>query len=627
MKFKNSDGKELSTHDYFLWGMVFLAGLFLVLFRITHEGVWYDESYTIAAVQNSFSDMFGMIGRDSHPPLYFLMLKSFITLFGESIFVFRLFSALAIILMGVMGFTHIRRLVSNRAGLIYSILVFITPVSIFQAQETRMYSWCGAMVMVALVFLFDAIKNESLKNWIIGSVCAYAAAMIHYYGLIAVTILYGLLFLRALIQQREHIVRILVTCVTLLVCYTPVFFMLAYQTSRISKGFWIKPMPFTQTLTLFSYFYGFKFGMPFTVFMLLGSTVALGSIVVGIVSFILKKRVEDQFALISITMFFLTIIAGFVLSLLFRPILTGRYLTAVLGPFLFAVAYGINSMKNRYVISIALLIYATVTLPVLYGIYSYNFNGPMDKVHYQIKDEVKSDDIFIHGSEHTFGTFYHYFPNNHHYLYISSDQHAYSNYEVFSKHGDYGDNYEEYLDKARGRVWLVNRTGDPMRLPPVELKSHPHMKSEGKVSSFRMPKSWFEVELSSFQYVSEKDASDEVEFGDLKITITGVKGGGKIYWGFYNSDPIGRDNTISRGMGSVEDGTVTLNFTGLEYARYAIFCWEDSDGNINWDEKKEGVAIFGSATSGSGFSMTFAENGFDFDEDHQEFQIEMVYPK
>src|SRR5690554_1705908 len=98
--FKNTSiNAPLSKRQYVIWAALFLLGIFLTIFRSTHEAVWYDESYTIAAIGNSFGDMVKMIGRDSHPPLYFLGLKLFTVCFGNSLFILRLFSALGIIFM------------------------------------------------------------------------------------------------------------------------------------------------------------------------------------------------------------------------------------------------------------------------------------------------------------------------------------------------------------------------------------------------------------------------------------------------------------------------------------------------------------------------------------------------
>ncbi len=626
MKFRDFDNRHLTTRELSIWAILLAAGLFMLIFGITHEGIWYDESYSIAAVDNTFFDLVGMIGRDSHPPLYFVMLKIFVTIFGKSILTLRLFSALSIFSMGVLGFTHIRKLISNRVGLIYSAMIFLTPVSVFQAQETRMYALCGAFVMIAMILLFYAINQNSFKTWIAGSIAAYAAALTHYYGLIAVTILYALLLGYFIICNCDLVKRLVITCILLVVFYSPVFYMLVYQTSRISKGFWIDPISLSRALSLFTYYFGYKFEMPFTVFTTIASILAVVFLCLTIVSFYKNRKQTDYFAVISIILFFLTILAGLVLSAAFRPILISRYITAVFGPFLFAMAYGINSLKKPELIASSVILYIIATSPVLYGIYSNNFNGPMNIVYDSIKGEVNKDDIFIHGSEHTFGTFYVYFPDNKHFLYIPEDHNPYSNYEVFELNGDYGVDFNKYLDMAKTRVWLTNRPGDPTNLSAVEILKHPHMKSECDVSRFNTKMGWYEVELSSFRYTHKKDPSDSPSYGDLQITITGIRGNDPVYWGFFNSEPLDSGNVMTKGRSSVADGKATIYISGLKFGRYAIFGWQDLNEDIRWNSESEGNIIFGKSPKKFGDPLSLEENGFDFDDNNSEYTIEMRYP-
>ncbi|MFW6365438.1 MAG: glycosyltransferase family 39 protein [Spirochaetota bacterium] len=623
MMFTDENGRELSVRELVVWGALYCAGIFLLLFRITHEGVWYDESYTIAAVRNSFGDMVGMIARDSHPPLYFLLLKSFTLVFGESVFVFRLFSALAVFLLALVGFTHIRRLVSNSAGLIYAVLVFVTPISIFQAQETRMYSWCGALVMVSFVFIFEWWKNGSMKNWIAGALCAYAAALTHYYGLIAVTVMYGVLTVYALVTRREAVVRILVTCAALVILYTPVFFMLAYQASRISGGFWIQPMPLWRALTLFTYFYGYKFEYPVVSVSHFATLFAMLLAGGGAAMAIRRRKTEGDFALVAASVFFLTVLAGFVLSIIIRPILIGRYITAVLGPFLFLLTYAIHSLKKKVLISGAVVVYTLLTVPVLYGIYMKNVNGPMETVHENLKERVAPDDIFLHGSEHTMGTFCYYFPENRHYLYIPEGHNAYSNYEVFRRYGEYGSDYEPYLESHRGTVWVTNRPGDPTSLPVAAVASHPHWMRTESTERYGLPDSWYGVHVDRFLYTEEKEETGTELIGSLEIVVRGIEGQDAVYWAVFDSDPISESNISLKGMGSPEDGRIRITLADMAYGSYAVFCWQDRDGDINWDHESEGVAFFGELENGE---LTFASNSADFSEGKQTHEIRMVYP-
>ena len=70
------------------------AGAVLLLTGITNEGLWYDESYTGSHVRQSFSSIIHITGGDNHPPLYYLALRVFTLVFGNTVFTLRLFSVI-----------------------------------------------------------------------------------------------------------------------------------------------------------------------------------------------------------------------------------------------------------------------------------------------------------------------------------------------------------------------------------------------------------------------------------------------------------------------------------------------------------------------------------------------------
>ena len=624
--FKSSSvNAPLSKRQYIIWAALFLSGVFLTVFRSTHEAVWYDESYTIAAIGNSFGEMVKMIGRDSHPPLYFLGLKLFTICFGNSLFVLRLFSALAIIFMGSLGFTHIRKLWSQKAALIYTLLCYTMPVSIFQAQEIRMYSWCGAFVAWATILLYQAWQSGKLSHWIYGSLFAYAAALTHYYGLIAVTVTYGIMFFYSFFKKK-YLIRIIVTSVLLIIAYMPFFYMLIYQATRVSKGFWIWDRSLWEVMTLFTYFFGYK--SPH----LNGGVVlfaALGSGVLIIFALLHAWRTKDkgsELFFAAILVFFLTLLAVFVLSELFQPIVMGRYITAILGPFLLILTYALCVIPDLKKFIQTLFLYLLFILPTLYGIYFHFFNGPMNYVTAHMTHRVKPGDIFIHGSEHNFGTFSYYFPDNFHYLYYSDKHNPYSNYEVFQKRGDYGpgSKYLRYLDNKKD-IWITNRPGDHTRFHLKKIAAHKNYIQASKTKKWFLDKSWYGVEITRFVYTEDKSSYVNTVSGDLRITVSGVQSnnGGpvNILWALFNCDPIEEENTYLYGNADVSNGKAFIKIEDLDYDTYFIFAWQDQNSNGKPDLETEPTAV---ANGKYSEDILFKNNSFVFSSEQKNFNIELL---
>lgn len=111
-----------------LWIALLVMGIGMIFFRIAVDPLWYDESYSVAAAGQVVTEMVPMIAADSHPPLYFIMLRGMVVLFGNSVFAVRSLSALGILALAFLGFFPLRKIWGDRGGLIFSLIVLLTPI-------------------------------------------------------------------------------------------------------------------------------------------------------------------------------------------------------------------------------------------------------------------------------------------------------------------------------------------------------------------------------------------------------------------------------------------------------------------------------------------------------------------
>jgi hypothetical protein len=104
--------------------LIIIAGSIFILLGAFHTEVWFDESYTIALISHDFSEIVQIDAKDVHPVLYYFLLKIVTSIFGNSILIARLFSVLAGILIGILGFTHIRKDFGPKVGLAWQCMVW-----------------------------------------------------------------------------------------------------------------------------------------------------------------------------------------------------------------------------------------------------------------------------------------------------------------------------------------------------------------------------------------------------------------------------------------------------------------------------------------------------------------------
>ena len=112
--------------------IIILGAIFLSLCAF-HTSLWFDESYSVGIAKHSFDKIWTITGNDVHPALYYWALHIIYLIFGNNILVFRLFSVVATIIVGIIGFTHIRKDFGEKVRNIFLVfnILFTSYDSIF----------------------------------------------------------------------------------------------------------------------------------------------------------------------------------------------------------------------------------------------------------------------------------------------------------------------------------------------------------------------------------------------------------------------------------------------------------------------------------------------------------------
>jgi len=145
-----------------------IAGIIFVTLGIFHTNLWFDETYSVGMAGKTFIDIWNIGGHDVHPILYYWMLHILYLLTGGSILAYRIFSSIAIIILGILGYTHIRKDFGEKTGYIFSFLAYFLPFSAVYANEIRMYSWALLFITVLGIYAWRlAHGDERKRNYII----------------------------------------------------------------------------------------------------------------------------------------------------------------------------------------------------------------------------------------------------------------------------------------------------------------------------------------------------------------------------------------------------------------------------------------------------------------------------
>lgn len=141
---------------------ILLVAAWLRIHALGQQSLWYDEGNSLRLAQRAIPDLIEAASRDIHPPAYYLMLKGWLVLTGDSEFALRMLSALAGMLTVACTMVLGQRLFSRSAGLMSAAIVAVNTFSIYYGQETRMYAMLQ-LASAASMWLF--VRWLSRPRW------------------------------------------------------------------------------------------------------------------------------------------------------------------------------------------------------------------------------------------------------------------------------------------------------------------------------------------------------------------------------------------------------------------------------------------------------------------------------
>ena len=178
-----------------------LAGTFARFDHLSAPSLWHDESFSWSMVRYPYSEVFRRTASDVHPPLYYLILKSWIGLFGDSVFAMRSLSAvLGLVTLALLGpfaaslcrdsarGPGCRWTSASWVGLLATSLFALNAFVIFHAREVRMYPLGGLLAILSSWALWKGVRGEgrALAYWSAYVLTATGLLYTHNYGIFTV---------------------------------------------------------------------------------------------------------------------------------------------------------------------------------------------------------------------------------------------------------------------------------------------------------------------------------------------------------------------------------------------------------------------------------------------------------
>jgi uncharacterized membrane protein len=189
-------------------GVIFAASASLLIGM--HQSVWFDEAYSILLAKHSVGDLIHLTSLDTHPPLYYLLLKAWAGLFGWSELALRTLSVLSMSGALVVGGLLVRKMFGIRSAIATVTLLALSPLLVRYGFEIRMYSLASLIGVSATYCLYSAFKSEKTRTkWLVGYGLLVAVGMFTLYYLALLWLAHAVWLLVIAVRHKWRVIKLM----------------------------------------------------------------------------------------------------------------------------------------------------------------------------------------------------------------------------------------------------------------------------------------------------------------------------------------------------------------------------------------------------------------------------------
>lgn len=224
---------------------ILIVAVCLRIYNLTAISLWHDEAFSGLLMRYDLGEMLYRIGLDVHPPFYYLILRIWDFIFGNSLFSLRMFSVFFSILIISAVYLFVKQTFKNkRLAIFSSALIAINCFQIQYAQEARMYTLGAFLIIISSYFLLKALeqKKSSRLWWGLYIVAVIAGIYTHYYIFfsIAAQALYVVYYLFK--HSRQNLKPAVVSYLIIAISYIPWLKIFFKQLGQVQENYWIPAM-------------------------------------------------------------------------------------------------------------------------------------------------------------------------------------------------------------------------------------------------------------------------------------------------------------------------------------------------------------------------------------------------
>lgn len=313
--------------DILIWGFCLIFTILYASLLFSHN-IFTDEAFTILLIKKNLSGIIQGTAADVHPPFYYLYLKLWGAIFGNSLVAIKTASLLPMTGTLILGATAVRKRFGDVTALFYILFLACIPCTMEFSVQIRMYSLAILFVTACALAAYDAFMEGKWTSFLVMGISGVAAAYTHYFAFMPVTIIIGFLLGAILIKNRKILLTWIITAVCMIIVYLPWIFSFIKQIKRVNGGYWIPEINLYTVWGYFKWTFDLKI-LPGTVFLFLILLKVLHT--KNIIVIARKCTAVEIYALLCMLVPTLTMMIGVVISIYTTPIYRDQYIFPSLG--------------------------------------------------------------------------------------------------------------------------------------------------------------------------------------------------------------------------------------------------------------------------------------------------------
>jgi mannosyltransferase len=323
---------------------------------VTRSSLWLDESLTVNIARLPLGDLATALKHDGHPPLFYVLLHGWTSLFGTGDVAVRslsgVFGIAALPLVWIIG----RRRGGSLLAWVAVAVVALSPFAVRYSDEARMYSMVMFLVLAGWLLLDDIlVRGRATILRFVGLVLVAAALLYTHYWSLWLLAAVGLVMIRQIWRSADAAARrpylgVVLALVVAGITFVPWLPTMLYQSAHTGTP-WASPMRPSSALSVtFADFAAGNYGEQSLIAGLL-----LVATLLGVFGFVIDRsttgidvRTRPQFR-VETLIAAMTFVIGVGVSFILRGAYASRYASVIFPLVAMLAAAGLTRFGARWV--------------------------------------------------------------------------------------------------------------------------------------------------------------------------------------------------------------------------------------------------------------------------------------